>query len=286
MEQYSELANYSYHPRNLFRWMHTTTVLIPRYSTVVRKHDILVFMFTSIYFFAQWRNMGAFLMVFVALIAGLMPHITNASSLEQKVTITPWKDCAASLDAKSSNLREFVTTIDSLLVDSFFPIQKEMVRLAPVCDFSIPKDSQKKTTSLTLKYADTVYRPRIYEWSAGTQKWVGLATTMNRTAHTVSVDSISSDVILSVFADGRDAYEGTASWYAHKRYPAGSATNLFPIGTKLKVTNMANNKSTTVTVTSTWTNKNEKRIIDLVSTAFKKIASLGTGLIQVRIEKL
>lgn len=225
---------------------------------------------------------------FAVLIATLAGFIQDTSALEQKVTIVPWKDCAGSLDVKSSQLSTFVTTIDPLLVQSFFPIPKDMIQLAPVCDFSFPQATEsgkEKGVSLTLRYIDTLYRPRIFEWNAAQQKWIGLATTMDRTKHTVSVDSDGHSAIYTVFADGRDAYEGTASWYAHKRYPAGSATNLFPIGTKLKVTNVKNNKSTTVTVTSTWTNKNEKRIIDLVSTAFKKIATLGEGLIQVRIER-
>lgn len=232
--------------------------------------------------------MRTFLTSFAVLLATLAVFTPNTYALEQKVTIVPWRDCAGSLDVKSSQLSTFVTTIDPLLVQSFFPIPKDMVQLAPVCDFSFPQATEsgkEKGVSLTLRYIDTLYRPRIFEWNAAQQKWIGLATTMDRTKHAVSVDSDGHSAIYAVFADGRDAYEGTASWYAHKRYPAGSATNLFPIGTKLKVTNVKNNKSTTVTVTSTWTNKNEKRIIDLVSTAFKKIAMLGEGLIQVRIER-
>lgn len=81
-------------------------------------------------------------------------------------------------------------------------------------------------------------------------------------------------------------YSGIASWYAHKRYPNGAATNLFPLGTKLKVTHQKTKKSIVVTVTSTWTQKDPKRVVDLVSMGFKKLASLSTGLIHVTIEKL
>jgi rare lipoprotein A (peptidoglycan hydrolase) len=180
-------------------------------------------------------------------------------------------------------------TVEPLLVESFFPPGKDMIHLSPVCDFSLVQDGnvpQEKTVILTVSYSDTVYRPRIYTWDSGAKRWNGMVSTINRKEHTVSSDVPVNASIFGVFADGRNAYEGIASWYAHKRYPAGSATNLFPIGTQLKVTNTANNKSTTVTVTSTWTNKNEKRIIDLVSTAFKKIAALSAGLVPIRIERL
>ncbi|MBI4268431.1 hypothetical protein HY627_01185 [Candidatus Uhrbacteria bacterium] len=82
------------------------------------------------------------------------------------------------------------------------------------------------------------------------------------------------------------SYTGVASWYAHKRYPNGAATNLFPLGTKLKVTHKKTGKSIVVKVTSTWTQKDPKRVVDIVSTGFKKLASLSTGLIHVKIEKL
>lgn len=82
------------------------------------------------------------------------------------------------------------------------------------------------------------------------------------------------------------SYSGIASWYAHKRYPNGAATNLFPLGTKLKVTHKKTGKFITVRVTSTWTQKDPTRVVDIVSTGFKKLASLSTGLIHVTIEKL
>ncbi|MBI4600095.1 hypothetical protein HY732_04190 [Candidatus Uhrbacteria bacterium] len=246
-------------------------------------------MFTSIYFFFQWRNVALVSGFFVAVILAVGLFAQPASALAGAVNGTPKSDCRQAIGELSAAGHRF-TTVDTLLVNSFFPIPKGMIVLSPVCDVSVLDNSvalDKEPSLLTLSYADTLYRPRVSVWDFDKNRWVKLISTMNRKAQTVSADIPKGDhIIVAVFADGSDAHEGIASWYAHKRYPSGSATNLFPIGTKLKVTNAANKKSTTVTVTSTWTNKNEKRIIDLVSTAFKKIAKLGEGLINVRIERL
>ena len=98
------------------------------------------------------------------------------------------------------------------------------------------------------------------------------------------LDDESTSTPLIIMAN--KGIEGVASWYAHARYPNGAATNLFPLGTKLKVTNTANNKSTVVTITSTWTQKDSRRVIDLVSMGFKKLSPLSKGLIKVKLEKL
>ena len=56
--------------------------------------------------------------------------------------------------------------------------------------------------------------------------------------------------------------------------------------TKLKVTNPKNGKSVIVTVTDRGGFNKLGRIIDLSEGAFKQIASLKSGVIKVKIEKL
>lgn len=247
-------------------------------------------MLKSIYLFRKWRNAIVPYLFWGFLIGISCLGGWRVDALEQSVNVVDTRNCDSSLAPASLSLRQFVKTVDPLLVQSFFPVAKGMILLSPVCEFDGALDDQtsgsKKSLPISLTYTDTMYRPRIYSWNEIVKKWMPLVSTMDRTTNTVSTDIEQGPRILAVFADGTDTYEGTASWYAHKRYVAGSATNLFPLGTKLKVTNAENNKSTIVTVTSTWTNKNEKRIIDLVSTAFKKIAKLGEGLIRVKIERV
>jgi len=91
----------------------------------------------------------------------------------------------------------------------------------------------------------------------------------------------------------------TASWYGKEcegQYMANMqkfdpwrytcASWHYPFNTKLKVTNIANGKHIVVTVTDRGPAKRLNRAIDLSMIAFKQIADLETGLIQVRIEKL
>lgn len=206
--------------------------------------------------------------------------------------ISPKRDmhCEDSVKLKPSVENISLQTVDPMLLQSFFPLNAHLSSISPVCTVDLPPGvlytNTQKTTVLSFSYQSTPYRPRIFQWDSTSHSWKALLTNMDRTVNTVSVELKDPRGVFGVFVDSSDAYEGTASWYAHKRYPAGAATNLFPLGTKLKVTNLANKKSTVVTITSTWTQTNAQRVIDLVSTAFKKIASLGEGLIHVQLDRL
>ena len=96
--------------------------------------------------------------------------------------------------------------------------------------------------------------------------------------------SIFPYAVIGVMTDAT-AFEGVASWYRDSSQSAGAATNLYPLGTLLRVTNTENNKQTEVKVVSTWS-KGNKRVVDLVSSAFEKLAPLGQGVIRVRVEAL
>lgn len=80
---------------------------------------------------------------------------------------------------------------------------------------------------------------------------------------------------------GNRTYSG--EWFYKDSLTA--AYNFRGMGTILKVTNLNNNKSVIVKVNDKMGNKS-KNIIDLSHGAFKKIASLGHGKIQVKVEEL
>lgn len=75
---------------------------------------------------------------------------------------------------------------------------------------------------------------------------------------------------------------GIASWYKSKKHPDGVAHNRYPMGTKLKVTNLENGKSTIVKVVSRGPYV-RGRVVDLVYTAFKKIKGSNGGLARVLV---
>lgn len=88
-----------------------------------------------------------------------------------------------------------------------------------------------------------------------------------------------------VVADDLGEEVGIASWYKSKKNPDGVAHNRYPMGTKLRVTNVENGKSTVVKVVSRGPYV-RGRVVDLVYTAFKKIKGSNGGLARVRVAAL
>lgn len=60
------------------------------------------------------------------------------------------------------------------------------------------------------------------------------------------------------------------------------ASNYFPIGTKLRVTNLENKRSVVVRVNDRGAM--DRYIIDLSKGAFKRIAELKTGIIEIKVK--
>lgn len=215
-----------------------------------------------------------------------LPTIANAANKKIPTNI---QECGMSIIAPDDDYSDIASRqVPSMLVDAFLPSPKNQLRVSKVCEFAFNSTlsyNENRAGRVIFTFTDTEYRVRVYYWRKAKKEWKALPTEMNRTSHTVSANVPFSSSIVAVFADETPSYEGTVSWYRHKRYPYGSATNLYPTGTKLTVTNLENGKSVDVTVTSTWTNTDDRRVLDLVSTAFQKIANLRTGLITARIER-
>ncbi len=79
------------------------------------------------------------------------------------------------------------------------------------------------------------------------------------------------------------SHKGLASWYAAKSMTA--ANPWLPMGSYVKVTNRANGKSVIVQIADRGPFGNG-RIIDLEKTAFQKIAPLGQGIADVKMEEI
>lgn len=78
---------------------------------------------------------------------------------------------------------------------------------------------------------------------------------------------------------------GIASWYAYTGTMA-CASRMFPRGTWLRVTNRENGKQVFVQVNDYGPQRGTGKMIDLDSVAFKKIAPLGKGVIEVKAEEI
>ena len=79
--------------------------------------------------------------------------------------------------------------------------------------------------------------------------------------------------------DGRRAANGSI----FRQNALTCASNVYKLGSKLKVTNKENGKSVIVKVTDTGAFK-MPRIVDLSKSAFSSIASLDRGIIRVLVE--
>lgn len=103
-------------------------------------------------------------------------------------------------------------------------------------------------------------------------------------------------IILSTFAaQSVSAEEGVAAYYSNKfqgrkmvngqRYDKNKLTaahKTLPLGTKVKVTDLKNNKSVVVTITDRGPHS-PKRIVDLSYAAAKKIGLIRAGLSRVNL---
>ncbi len=102
-------------------------------------------------------------------------------------------------------------------------------------------------------------------------------------------ESITKEPITEVVTQGTymklgKAKEGQGTWYAFKGGMFAASTTL-PRGSFAKVTNTENGKSVVVQIND-YGPFGKGRIIDLDKSAFEKLASLGAGVIGVKVEAI
>lgn len=104
--------------------------------------------------------------------------------------------------------------------------------------------------------------------------------------------TITKNPVSKIIRAGRkievESYEkGRASWYAYEKCLC-AAHPFFPKGSYLRVTALASGKTVVVRVNDWGPDQSvhPDRVIDLDAEAFKLLAPLGAGTIQVKVEKL
>ncbi|MFA5317889.1 MAG: RlpA-like double-psi beta-barrel domain-containing protein [Patescibacteria group bacterium] len=92
---------------------------------------------------------------------------------------------------------------------------------------------------------------------------------------------------VAVFSNPDVMAVGNASWYVYKNGDFAASPD-FPKGSILKVTNLENNKTIEVEINDWGPDRaiHPDRVIDLDKLAFKKIASLGDGIVRVGVEPI
>lgn len=167
------------------------------------------------------------------------------------------------------------------------PLPNDKIFLSSIYEYSFSANDARATIltpiALSLLYTSNSSPKFLYAYDAIQKKWTDITKAVD-TGQRFSSKLSDAYGIIAVVGD-QGIYSGRATWYRDKNKPLGAATNLFPIGTKVKVTNLDNGKTIEVEIVSTWRGR-KGYVIDLVSTAFKKIAPLGRGSTRVKIEKI
>ena len=101
--------------------------------------------------------------------------------------------------------------------------------------------------------------------------------------------NITKDPVTEVLTQGTyvktgNAQKGIGTWYAYQGGLFAASTTIAR-GSYARVTNTANGKSVIVQIND-YGPQGKGRIIDLDKVAFQKIASLGAGVIGVKVEEV
>jgi D-alanyl-D-alanine carboxypeptidase len=141
----------------------------------------------------------------------------------------------------------------------------------------------KRPSYTAIRYNSNNDSPKaIYTWDRQKNAWIKMPSSIDNTQKYIRAITHLPFSQLAILEDKEEVYEGTATWYdAREDYTA--ACNIFPMNSLVKVTALSSGKSIIVRVADTGAFASHI-IIDLDDNAFKDLASLGTGVMKVRIE--
>jgi D-alanyl-D-alanine carboxypeptidase len=183
------------------------------------------------------------------------------------------------------------TVIEADLITEESPTPWKLERVSQVYQFSLKPGTlydNKKPINLEITYdgASDGYR-RIFFYDKNYQSWRELPTIDYADKKMARASIFLPFARVAVFSDPLIKTVGTASWYSYKKGNFAASVD-FPKGSRLRVYNLANNKFVDIVVNDFGPErqKHPDRILDLDKVAFKKIASVGAGLINIRIQPL
>lgn len=138
---------------------------------------------------------------------------------------------------------------------------------------------------LQLSYPSTQKRTVIKYWNAKQQRWIKLQTRHDSTHFQAFAQLKRRAAVVGVFArrpaGNGNIVEGIASWYNG----TVAASNAFPMGSTIRVTNVLTGQSIETVVGSTWSaDVKYGWLLDLPRDSFAAIANISTGLIHVTVE--
>ena len=167
----------------------------------------------------------------------------------------------------------------------------QLERLSKVYQFEFKNKlayDNKKPFNVQLSYdkASNYYK-QVFYYDKNYSSWRPLPTVDYPDKSFVRFSIYLPFARIAVFANPEALAIGQASWY---KYKGGlfAASPDFPKNSKLRVYNTANNKFVDVVINDFGPNRklHPNRVIDLDKVAFKKIASTGDGIINIRVQPI
>ncbi|NTW89419.1 MAG: DUF348 domain-containing protein [Candidatus Moranbacteria bacterium] len=134
---------------------------------------------------------------------------------------------------------------------------------------------RKKVTEQKGEYGIRTYRYRVsyHDGKEVSRKLLGSEVTK---------EPVTEIVVQGTYVKTGKAVRGMGTWYSYTGKRAAASLSL-PLGSYARVTNPANGKSVIVVINDRGP-YGKGRIIDLDKVAFEEIASLGAGVIDVKVE--
>ena len=162
--------------------------------------------------------------------------------------------------------------------------------LSPVYQFDFVDKGQAYNRAqplhLEIAYAaKNNYYKQIFFYNGVQKKWQPLPSVDDPIKKIIRADVYLPYARVAVLYNDQILTVGQASWYRHKGGLYAASPD-FKIGTVLKVTNLANNKTVKVTINDYGPERKQhpNRVIDLDIVAFQRIASTKAGVIDIKIE--
>lgn len=231
-------------------------------------------------------------LIAVILISPFSVSGVSAQAASQAFTLTPNKAANFSFDngGISVSLPDKASASDKAeikLYEGNLPTPWNYDLISPIYQVDLFKNGLNPgaTYKVSIKYEENDNYKQIFFFDRNSQSWHPIIGSDDPINNTVTVSFSLPFAQLAVLANTEVMTVGRASWYGYKG-GLFTASPDFKKGTVLKVYNLDNGKSVTVTVNDYGPDRNvhPDRVVDLDKVAFSKIASLGAGVINVKIE--
>lgn len=238
----------------------------------------------------------------------VMPERSEKLLVGTSIVFEPAREIQLIVDGRTELLSTSEKTVEEILHQASIALDEDDM-VSPLREAAVSEGTKLQVTRVVIqeetKDTDIAYTTKIIEdedlsWRKKEVRQKGkkgLTRTVYRVSYhdgkemnrkklrTEIVDQpVEEIVVQGVYVKTGKAHEGAASWYAYTGTMA-AANPWLPKGSYVRVTNLDNGKSVIVVI-------NDRgpfvpgRIIDLDKVAFQKIASIGAGVIRVKMEEI